>query len=413
MADLPPEVRTLLSAVARIAGERETSVYLVGGAVRDRLLGRRILDVDLAVEGDAIALARAAADDVGARLRAHEAFGTAVVMLATGRRVDLAGTRSEVYPEVAALPRVRPASLADDLRRRDFTVNSMAVPLDDPDGPPIDPSGGAGDLAARRLRVHHARSFLDDPTRIVRGVRFEARLGFRLGTETERLARQACAAHAVERLSAERLRTELELLFEDEGDLEWTWRRLGELGVLAAAGLDGGEGAATRLGSVSRALDGWTGRHGAEYEVRRSRTLLAAALRTLPPGARDAAARRLGIAAGGAEGFEDLVRAVGRPSLRPRELADTLETLDLEELVLLEALGGSEIGERVAVHLAAQRRLELSIDGSTLLAHGFAAGPHIGAALRATRAARHDGLITAGEELAFALAALRGENRER
>ena len=410
-SSLPLDLASALAALGRLAAESGTAVYLVGGVVRDRLLRRPIQDVDLAVEGDAIALAGAAAEALGAGLRAHQAFGTAVLTLEGGRRLDLAATRDEVYPAPAALPEVRPAPLADDLRRRDFTVNSMALPLRQLDGSPIDPYDGARDLEARRLRVHHERSFLDDPTRIVRGVRFEARLGFRFEAETEALARQACGAGVVARLSAARLRRELGLLFAETIDLERAWGRLEELGLAGAAGLGGGAEAADGLARVARAVMSWPERHGRGGVPERSKALLGALVATLPAASRGAAAERLGISGAAVERLDELTDELGRAGLAPHRAAALLEPLALEELVLVEALGGDEAARRVGVHLTVQRELTLSVDGHQLLAHGAPPGPGIGAALRATREARLDGRISAEEELEFALAALGGENR--
>ena len=160
-------------------------VYLVGGAVRDLLLGRGRADIDLVVEGDAATLA----ERLGAEATSHERFGTAKVKL-NGHEVDIAGARSEIYPRPGALPVVEPgADLAADLRRRDFTINAMAIPLR---GEPrlIDPHGGEADLATRRLRVLHDGSFADDPTRALRAARYATRFGFELESHTAELIRE-------------------------------------------------------------------------------------------------------------------------------------------------------------------------------------------------------------------------------
>jgi tRNA nucleotidyltransferase/poly(A) polymerase len=150
---------------AALDGER---AYLVGGAVRDLLLGAEHPDLDLAVEGDAVELARR----LGAEPVAHERFSTATVDL-DGVRVDLARTRAETYPHPGALPEVEPAPLERDLARRDFTVNAMALPLDGR-GQLVDPHGGRVDLRAGLLRVLHPGSFADDPTRALRAARYAA-----------------------------------------------------------------------------------------------------------------------------------------------------------------------------------------------------------------------------------------------
>src|SRR5262249_42187406 len=149
-------------------------VYLVGGTVRDILLGEPAFDVDIAVEGDAIALARAIASQLGGRVRAHERFGTAVVIYGESERVDVVTARTEFYDAPAALPSVEHATIRDDLHRRDFTINAMAASLKGESfGRLVDPFGGRRDLVAGRVRVLHNLSFIDDPTRIFRAIRYE------------------------------------------------------------------------------------------------------------------------------------------------------------------------------------------------------------------------------------------------
>jgi tRNA nucleotidyltransferase (CCA-adding enzyme) len=183
--------------------------WLVGGAVRDLLLGAGSVDLDVAIEGDARSVARELASRLDGEAREHERFGTATVR-AGGLTVDLASTRRETYPQPGALPEVAEASLDEDLARRDFTVNAIAASLAaDRVGELRDPHGGRADLDAGVIRVLHPRSFADDPTRLLRAVRYESRLGFRMDPETERLAREAIAAGALSTVSGARIRDEL------------------------------------------------------------------------------------------------------------------------------------------------------------------------------------------------------------
>ncbi|MGK2932752.1 MAG: hypothetical protein ACSLFD_08290 [Solirubrobacterales bacterium] len=161
------------------AESREGSrIYLVGGAVRDVLAGREITDIDLVTEGDSAELATGLADDA----LVHERFGTAEAMV-DGRRIDVASARHETYPFPGSLPEVTPASIGEDLSRRDFTINAMAVPLDQPDDL-LDPHGGRADLARGVLKVLNPFSFADDPTRALRAARYAARFGFALDPAT-------------------------------------------------------------------------------------------------------------------------------------------------------------------------------------------------------------------------------------
>src|SRR5262249_55719880 len=159
--------------IGRLADERGVAVYLVGGVVRDLLLKREILDLDLTVEEDGIAFARLVADRCGAGLAVFERFATARLAVHDGLKIDIATTRGESYAQPALLPTVRPASIEEDLSRRDFTINAIAVQLNSHQfGRVLDPYGGQRDLRARTIRVMHAGSFQDDPTRIFRAIRF-------------------------------------------------------------------------------------------------------------------------------------------------------------------------------------------------------------------------------------------------
>jgi tRNA nucleotidyltransferase (CCA-adding enzyme) len=226
LEDLSP----VFEAVAA-ASEPYDGVYLVGGTVRDILLGEPNFDVDIAVEGDAIALARSVADALGGRVRAHRKFGTAVVLYGEDRRVDVVTARTEFYDAPAALPSVEHATIREDLFRRDFTINAMAVSLKGDDfGRLVDPFHGRRDLEAKTIRVLHNLSFIDDPTRIFRAIRYESRYGFRMDDHTQRLARGTIEMGLVGDLSSARLRDELVALLE-EGDAGASILRLAELGA--------------------------------------------------------------------------------------------------------------------------------------------------------------------------------------
>ena len=228
---VPGRVRGVLARIGELAAERGLNAYAVGGCVRDWWLGRLAnVDVDVTVEGPGpapalakvgpgITLARAAAEVLGGSLTAHEQFGTATLAAPAGfgaGRVDFATCRRETYAKPAAYPRVIAGTLEDDLFRRDFTINAMASALHPARfGALTDPFGGAGDLAARRLRILHDRSFLDDPTRILRGVRFLARFRLRWEPGTRRRAGEALRAGALSWLNPGRLQRELDRLLAE------------------------------------------------------------------------------------------------------------------------------------------------------------------------------------------------------
>ncbi len=233
---LPRAVDPLLRRLAAAAAAGGEALYLVGGTVRDLLLRRPLRDVDLLVEGDAAALARRAAQGHALRVTCHPRFGTARLQdPATGTAVDLASPRAESYPRPGALPRVRPASVAQDLARRDFTINAMALPLAGSPGTggPLDPHGGREDLRRRLVRVLHPDSFRDDPTRALRAVRLSVRLGFRLERTTSAWLGEAVRDGGVGRLSPARLAGELERVAREER-LAALLARLARRGLLAA-----------------------------------------------------------------------------------------------------------------------------------------------------------------------------------
>ena len=214
-AQIPRSVERLLREVGRLANQRGMQAYAVGGCVRDWLLGlTQTPDLDVTVEGDGIAVARAAGPALGGTLTVHQQFGTATRLLrrrAGPRWVDFATCRRETYARPAAYPAVAPGTLEDDLFRRDFTLNAMAAALSPARfGALVDPFQGARDLRRRQLRILHARSFLDDPSRLLRGVRFAQRFGLRWEPGTRRAARDAASAGALGWLNAGRLRRELE-----------------------------------------------------------------------------------------------------------------------------------------------------------------------------------------------------------
>jgi len=213
---VPASVRPLLIRVGRLADRRGVRAYAVGGCVRDWLLGRAATpDLDVTVEGDGLGLARQVGSELDHPVTVHQQFGTATIGTRSVR-LDLATCRHETYAKPGAYPRVAAGSLREDLFRRDFTINAMAVALK-PEGfgALIDPYGGRRDLQRRALRILHANSFLDDPSRILRGIRFLLRFGLRWERGTEAALRDAVAAGALGWLNAGRWEKELVRMCEE------------------------------------------------------------------------------------------------------------------------------------------------------------------------------------------------------
>jgi len=231
---IPSEKLTLLSNIANLAETLSMSCYLVGGSVRDLLLGRPVKDLDVIVEGDAIALAKKLVEVYGGRQTPHFKFRTAFWHVPNSEHiVDLISARSETYDKPGALPTVNPSAIEDDLRRRDFTINAMALRLDGQGmGEVLDPLGGGADLERGVIRVLHPDSFIDDPTRIFRAIRYEMRYGFSIEPETLAAINKE-SFKVLESLSGERLRNELDLIL-DEDEAAKMLLRAADLGVLDA-----------------------------------------------------------------------------------------------------------------------------------------------------------------------------------
>jgi tRNA nucleotidyltransferase (CCA-adding enzyme) len=227
---LPPPALALVKIAGNEADKLWQELYLVGGVVRDLFLERANFDFDLVVEGDAIALARKLARDSRAKLTVHTRFGTAKLDY-PGFSLDLATARLETYSRPGALPTVKPGNLADDLIRRDFSINAMALHLNPQSfGELVDLYHGKEDLDKKVIRILHPRSFTDDATRILRAIRYEQRLGFKLDVETEKLFRRDVAM--LDTISGDRKRHELELILKED-EPERILRRAEELGVLS------------------------------------------------------------------------------------------------------------------------------------------------------------------------------------
>ncbi len=373
-------------------------VYLVGGAVRDLLRGTEPLDLDLVVDGEL--------EPVTARLgtpaRSHDRFETATVVL-DGFSYDLARARRERYVRPGALPTVTPASVGEDLERRDFTVNALALGIGGADrGRLLAVPDGREDLARGRLRVLHDASFVDDPTRLLRLARYSHRLGFAIDEHTRDLAAAAVAAGAPASVSGARIGTELRLL-AGEPDPVGAFQALGVLGVDEAIAAGFGIRGPDRAGLARRALallpaDG-----------RAADLVIAAAALDISP---DTFARQLDEWGFTAPRRERIVaatthaRALARSlhdARRPSAIAAAAGSGPVELVALAGALGPAEPARR---WLSELRHVTLDIDGNDLLAAGVARGPAIGAGLAAALAAKLDGRAAGhDDELAEALRA--------
>ena len=371
------------------------AAYLVGGAVRDVLLGGAPVDLDIVVEGDTEGLANALDGDV----RVHDRFGTATVVL-DGFSYDIARARRETYAHPGALPDVEPAPLSEDLRRRDFTVNAIAIALTgDRAGELTAAPNALEDLEARRLRVLHDASFIDDPTRLFRLVRYSSRLGFEIEPHTRALAEVPIAAGALGTVSGPRIGAELRLL-AGEPDPVAALSALADLGLDAAVhpafGLAGENETLARRALKLLPDDGRTDRLALAVAARGVPAPdLSALLDALAFEAEDRDAILLA-----ATSATDLARALSAaPS--PSAIAAAAAGAPVEVVALAGALGAEA---QARAWLDTLRHVRLAIDGRDLLAAGVPEGPAIGRGLRAALAAKLDGRADGREqELAVAL----------
>ena len=382
-----PGMDRLLPALAGLP-----PAFLVGGAVRDLLLGGHPVDIDIAIEGDARSAARTLADRVGGSAREYERFGTADVNVG-GQTLHLVSTREESYDAPGELPRVALASLSDDLRRRDFTVNAMAIGLTGDDlGHLYDPHGGLGDLDAKAIRVMHDRSFLDDPTRLLRAVRYATRLGFALEPETERLAREAVAVDALATVSGARIRDELmDLLRETDAPGGIELLRDLEIHTALHAELDPDPDlvASAALGATAIGADRAVSALAALVENAPEKLDLWLADLNLLAEERDAASRAARVA-------DRIAQALREREHTPSELRALLAREPAEALALALALHAPS--EPILRWVTDLRDVGLEISGDDLLAAGVPEGPAVGRALEETLRRKLDGLVSGRED---------------
>jgi len=410
---LEPDTAALLDSVLDAAESRGLAIYAVGGPVRDLLLGKAIHDVDLLLEtGDAVALATLAASPE-ARVKRHDRFGTVRLQVGSAT-IDLSIARRETYAHVGALPRVEPGSLEEDLARRDFTVNALALPLSShaqrEHAGIVDLADGIADLAGGYLRILHPRSFHDDPTRVLRAARLGPRLGLSLTRGSRTALRDALRDGVFGRVSGDRLRRELVKVFEDarlgldpSGVLRWLskWHVLGAL----EPGLDLPRAAVVPLRRLGRAIASPPWRSG---RWRSWISGLSVWLAPGPPALRRRTLQRFSVRGEVARAIScfpkesgawmnALLRARGRGAIDA-----VLAPLSEEELYAFYSFAESKLRGRIARFAVEDRMRRAPISGEDLLEIGLE-GPALGRVLKRVRIAYLDGALKdRGEALALA-----------
>ena len=392
---------------ARASAERRAeSLYVVGGCARDLVRRAVVEDLDLVVEGDPAGLGRDLARRVGGRVLATSLFETCRIQGPAGLRIDVAMSRRDVYRSPAALPIVFPAPIDEDLRRRDFTINSLAIALTGPFGGQIlDPCGGLGDLRRGRLRLLHPASLADDPTRAFRGARYAARLGLRAATGWTRAISVAESSEAFAKLSPARLRREVELIGE-EVDPGAVVALCGRWDLLPKIDL--------RLRAKAELLDALRRlrrEHRGASPGSRAAVFVALLAWALPPERRRALCERLGFEGAAAREIAGAAAAASRarglfaggaPATAAARIRRAREVAGWDALAVQvataahgRALGGALRRERDRWDQARPR-----LKGDRILALGVARGPRVAALLAALRAARYIGAAkTAADEI--------------
>ncbi len=396
---LPEPVRDAVRALGTLASEDGLRAHLVGGFVRDMMLGRQNLDVDIVIEGDGLAFAERAAARFGWPVRSHRRFGTAVLVLGRGLHVDVTSARTEYYTRPGALPTVERSSLRQDLFRRDFSINAMAACIT-PEcfGAIADPFGGLDDLNRGIVRTLHSLSFVEDPTRVLRAARFEVRYGFAIDSSTEALLRQAVDLAMIDEVSGARVRGELlDILAEDRVAL--ILGRLESLGALQALLPEGVEPRAV-LADVASVVEGVVALAGRVTREPRRSVALAVALGAL--GSRPTVerwARRLRLGREYTDALAPLVergarlgaRLRDRRKMRDSRLFFLLEPMPTETIVYLWSTGDARARSRIEHFLDDLAQIRPEVTGDDLVALGLEPGPGFSAILSQARADRLDG----------------------
>lgn len=426
---LPKPLVDMLERAGRLGDRLGVSVYVVGGFVRDLLLDRPNLDLDLVVEGDGIAFARIFARELNGRFREHSKFKTALVIYrdddGTEQRVDVATARLEYYEYPAALPTVELSSIKMDLFRRDFTINALAVQLDPNHfGRLVDFFGAQRDMKEKAIRVLHSLSFVEDPTRILRAIRFEQRYDFRLGQQTQRLIKNALSLNLINHLSGPRLFQELRHIFDESEPVNCV-RRMESFGILAAIhtelGLNPTKG--ELLESIGQVLN-W---YRLLYLPKKPENWLVYLLGLcMNSKYREATsvADRLALPSVPRQSFLKLregVRSLG-PKIEeeikdgsiPSKVCALLNQLELEGILYLMARTRSEgLRKFASLYLTTLQHIRLDINGDDLRTMGLPPGPGYALILRKVLDAKIDGIAqTRAIQLEMAYGLVRGEMAE-
>jgi tRNA nucleotidyltransferase (CCA-adding enzyme) len=409
---LPYAVLETLKSIGRTGDILDLKVYAVGGFVRDLILGEPNSDIDVTVEGDGILFAETFASEHGCRVKSHQKFGTATIIFPDGSKIDVASTRLEYYDSPGVLPTVERSSLKMDLYRRDFTINTLAIALSSSEfGRLIDFFGGMRDLKEKSVRALHNLSFVEDPTRVFRAVRFEQRLGFRMAAHTENLIRNSIRMNFLEKLGGRRLFNELVHIFE-EREPHYAVERIASLGALKYIHLSIEVTADIILiFKESSQIIKWFELLYLNIPFERWIIYLLAISSNLSMDDFVETCVRLDIGprfiekyfearVHGVKALEKISRSIRgkNSSLLPSELCSLLRNLPVEILLHLMARTDEDTRRQFSIYFTTLSMVEITVDGNDLKRLGLNSGPMIGTVLDKLLDAKLDGKIETRED---------------
>ena len=384
-AGVPGGLLSVFNLMRRLASEKNVPVFLVGGQVRDAVLEISVRDLDFVLVGDAPALAADIADRLGGQFTVHSRIGTATVYI-EGYHVDIVTARKESYSFPGSLPETSPSDLDDDLARRDFSINAMALPLSGNNPKIIDPFGGLKDLSDGLIRVLHSDSFADDPTRMMRAVRYEQRLGFDITVDTLLELGQTISRGHISAVSGDRWRQELYRVF-------WEYEsvpiliRLMQLGIL-----QGIHPALTDARAVNKLLG--------QSEIPSSH-LISALVANMNSVDGDSLSQRLNMPSDLTRIVRDTITlgglksSISAPDVKISEICRILDALEPGAIeATVRFTSEPLLSERLIRYLREWRQLRGFLTGDDLLDMGIPSGPRIGKILRELRSALLDGLVS-------------------
>jgi len=383
---LPQELQDVLFSAGELANKQKARAYLVGGFVRDLLIGVDNLDLDIALEGDGIKFAEAFAKNTQAQVVCHKRFGTAKVNISPVLKVDIASTRKERYPHPASLPLVETGLLEDDLIRRDFTINTLAISLNRRDfGSLLDMFNGKRDIEHKVIRILHDASFVDDPTRILRAIRFEQRYGFRIEPRTMACLKKALKQGMLNVVQPQRLRHELILILREKNPWKPVKRMKGITGLdFIDPGLPLSKDAAGLFHCAGKQIEWFKSNFPRHRRLDTWLIYFMALLEGSDKSRIDRICRKFVFSKGeekrlasfGSSRSAVLAR-LSRKKLLPSDIFHTLEDLSYEVILLLKACARDKLAqERIEEFFRKYNGTNLLVGGHHLKELGFVPGPH-------------------------------------